>query len=238
MARAVPYLFCRYRISLEGGVISADEEWKLLTDIKGKPIAYRVRDPKRDDYNTYIMQPREKSYFGYAVYTWSVANDLKFRQRSKYDRIADEVKDEIVETDEVRHTGFIALPALGVMAVDDSISERSLGARAAVARFRAVVETLIDDSDVVIHFAGTPQDAQRALETWTLDEFSFSVRPFNPHPEKLGEIMDELMRKDNVGSLRGVALPAASQPMRDSHGGLIAEAKGLSEAGYGQYAFY
>jgi hypothetical protein len=140
-----------------------------------------------------------------------------------------------VETDEVRHTGFVALPGIGAIAVDDNISERSLGARSAVGRFRAVIETLVDDSEVSFEFAGTPQEARRALATWTLDEFSFSVRPFNPHPEKLGEIMHHLMVKDHVGSLRAVAVAGGGEQMRDSHHGLIAEAIGLTEAGYGQY---
>jgi hypothetical protein len=89
--------------------------------------------------------------------------------------------------------------------------------------------------DVRVTFAGTPQDAQRALETWKLDQFSFTVRPFNPTPRKFGEQMHELMVNDHVGTLRAVALPDEEHDMKDSQKGIISEAKGLSEAGAGQY---
>jgi hypothetical protein len=207
----------------------------MLQDVRGQPIAYRVRDPKKDDFDTYILKPRKKKITRHDVHTWEVAQDIRFRERTRYDKTKDEISDDLVETDEIRHTKFIALPSLGVFAVDDSISERSLGARSAVGRFTAIIETHFDDWDVRVNFAGTPQDAQRALETWELDQFSFTVRPFNPTPSKLGEKVHELLIADRVGSLRAVAFPDESKEMRDSYHGIIAEAKGLSDAGYGQY---
>jgi hypothetical protein len=171
----------------------------------------------------------------YNVYTWEVAQDLKYRERSRYDKKRDEVAQEVIETEEIRHTKFICIPRLGVFAVEDSINERSLGARSAVSRFSAIIEYHLENSEVKVNFAGSPQDAQKALETWTLDQFSFTVRPFNPTIRKFGETMHHLMVEDNVGMLRAVAMPAEGRDMRDSHGGLISEAKGLSDAGYGQY---
>lgn len=235
MARPTAYMFCRYQIREDDVPLTGDAEWEILEEIRGKLVAYRKRDPKPDNFDTYLMKARKKSYHGYTVHTWEIAQDLKYRERSRYNKNIDDVTDEMIETDEIRHTKFVAIPRLGVFAVDDSIGDRSLGAKSAVNRFCAVIETLIDDSDVIVNFAGTPQDAQRALETWTLDQFSFTVRPFNPHPRKLGEILHGLMVEDHVGSLRAVALPAPDQEMRDSHAGLISEAKGLSEEGYGQY---
>jgi hypothetical protein len=215
--------------------LTPDEEWGVIQEIKGEPIAYRVRDPKPDDLDTFLMMPRKKSIGGYAVHTWAIAQDVKTRERSKYDKGNDELKSELVQADEIRHTKFIAIPKLGVFAVDDSISDRTLGARSAVSRFAAVVETLVDNTTVEVNFAGTPDDAQKALETWKLDEFSFTVRPFNPTVRKLGEKMHELLVADGVGSLQAVARPTEGKDMKDSHEGLISEAKGLTEAGYGQY---
>lgn len=207
----------------------------LLNEVLGRPIAYRVSQPTPDDYNTYIMKPRSKALFGYSIHTWEVAQDIKFRERSRYDRTNDDVREEIVPTDEIRHTKFVAVPLLGVVAVDDSLSDRTLGARSAVGRFRSILESHRDNIDVTVSFAGTPQDAQRALQTWSLDQFSFTVRPFNPTPRKPGDVMDELMKSDGVGILRAIAKPDGEEDMRDSHSGLIAEARGLSDAGYGQY---
>lgn len=235
MAKKTSYLFCRYQILVDESPLSASEELSLLVSVLGRPIAYRVREPDPDDFDTYLMKPRSKSMHGYSVHTWEVAQDIKFRERSRYDRTNDDVQNEIVPTDEIRHTKFVAVPLLRVVAVDDSLSERSLGARSAVGRFRGILESHRDDIDVTVSFAGTPQDAQRALETWSLDQFSFTVRPFNPTPRKPGDVMDELMQNDGVGILRAIAKPAGEQDMRDSHAGLIAEARGLTDAGYGQY---
>jgi hypothetical protein len=235
MARPTAYLFCRYLISDDEDPITPDEEWKLLQEIKGQVIAYRVREPNPDDFDTYLMKPRRKQIAGNTVHTWAVAQDIKYRERSRYDRKTDEVTDDQVETEEIRHTKFIAIPRLQVFAVDDSFSERTLGAKSAVSRFAAIVEQLVPESDVRVNFAGTSADAQRALETWKLDQFSFTVRPFNPTPRKLGEQIHELMIKDHVGTLRAVATPIEGEDMKDSHQGLISEAKGLTEAGYGQY---
>jgi hypothetical protein len=93
---------------------------------------------------------------------------------------------------DISHHKFVAVPTLGVFAIDDSISERTLGARSAVGRFAAIVEILAgEDYEVRVTFAGTAADAQRALDTWTLDQFSFTVRPFNPTPRRLGEQVHE-----------------------------------------------
>jgi hypothetical protein len=181
------------------------------------------------------MRPRRKHLSGQTVHTWAVGQDVKYRQRSRYDKRKDEITDDLVEADEIRHAKFISVPRLGVFAVDDTFGDRSLGARSAVSRFSAIVEQLVADTDVRVNFAGTPADAQKALETWKLDQFSFSVRPFNPTPRKLGEIMHELMVKDHVGAMRGIATPGEADDMKDSREGLISEAKGLADAGYGQY---
>ena len=236
MARSSAYVFCRYHIlDAEEKSLSAREEFELFEEITGKPIAYRVREPKPDDFDTYLMKARQKRISSYTVHTWEIAQDIKFREATKYDKKKDETKDEVVETDEIRHTKFLGIPNLAVFAVEDTVSERSLGARSAVGRFAAVVETLKNGFDVRVTFAGTPEDAQRALDSWSLDQFTFTVRPFNPTPRKLGEQLHEFMVSDKVGSLRAVALPDQSHDMRDSHKGLISEVKGLSDAGYGQY---
>jgi hypothetical protein len=236
MARPTAYLFCRYQIVDESErPLSIKEEWQILQELKGETIAYRVREPTREDYTTYLMRPRKKKILGYDVHTWAVAQDIRFRERTRYDRVADETVDDSMETDEIRHARFLALPSLGVFAVEDGSSERNLSARSAVGRFVAIIETLAEDYDITVNFAGTPQDAERALEHWSLDQFSFIVRPFNPTPSKFGRKIHELLVADNVGALRAVAIPDEAHDMRDSHKGIIAEARGLSDEGYGQY---
>src|SRR5262245_27436150 len=102
MARPTAYVFCRYAISEDGAAVSPDEEWELLQEIKGKPIAYRKSKPKPDDHDTYLMVPRRKSVSGYTVHTWAVAQDVKTRERSRYDKRKDEIKSDLVDTEEIK----------------------------------------------------------------------------------------------------------------------------------------
>jgi hypothetical protein len=68
MARPAAYVFCRYQILDQSeNPLSAREEFELLERLTGKPIAYRVRDPKPDDYDTYLMKVREKKISSYTV---------------------------------------------------------------------------------------------------------------------------------------------------------------------------
>jgi len=237
MARSAPYLFCRYEIrDKDENVLSPDKELELFEGLIGEPVAHRIRDPKKEDFDTYLVKPRKKQIAGHRAHTWEVAQDIRFRERSRYNKDKDETIDDTIRaSDEIRHTKFIGLPTLKVFAVDDRISERALGARSACSRLRSIIEDL-SDNEITISFAGTPEDTQRALETWTLDRFSFTVRPFNPTPTKLGEKIHDLLIVDHVGKLQAVAYPDQSHEMRDSHEGIISEAKGLSDAGYGQVA--
>jgi len=218
MARSAAYVFCRYQILDQNEQpLSVKEELDLFEEVKGKPIAYRVREPKPEDFDTYLMKVRQKKISSYAVHTWEIAQDIRFREATRYDKRKDETKDETVETNEIRHTKFLGIPNLGVFAVEDAISERSLGARSAIGRFTQIIEIQRKDFEVRVTLAGTPADAQRALDTWTLDQFTFTVRPFNPTPKKLGEQLHEYMVSDGIGSLRAVAKPGEAHDMHDSH---------------------
>jgi hypothetical protein len=182
MGRPTSYLFCRYLIKDDEDPITPDEEWEMLQDIKGQLIAYRVRDPKPDDSDTFLMTPRRKQIAGYTVHTWAVAQDVRYRQRTRYDKRTDEATEDMVETEEIRRTKFIAIPLLGVFAVDDSFSERTLGAKSACSKFAAIIEQLVPDSEVQVNFAGTADDAQKALDTWKLDQFTFTGATVQSNP--------------------------------------------------------
>jgi hypothetical protein len=233
MAKTTPYLFCKYEISIADDPLSSREQEKLFAQIKGRPIAHRVRDPSPDDATTFLMKPRLKKVGTVDVLTWSVADQIGYRELTRYDKTKDDEFSALEETDEIRRTKFIAVPSLGALAVEDRISERTLGARSAVSRFIALCAKLAK-ADARVVYAGTSQDVQKALDTWDLERFTFTVRPFNPTIRKPGDKLDELLKSDHVGVMQGVAFPSGEASMKDSHEGLIAETKGLTDHGYGQ----
>ena len=168
------------------------------------------------------------------AHTWELAKDLTYRERTRYKGDVDDTYDEIVATEEIRRARFVALPTRNILAIQDRSSDRQFGAYAALARFEKIIEELTD-YEFWYEFAGSPQDVNRALETWTLDRFNFTVRPFNPTPKKPGDVLHAMMVADHAGRMRAVVSADYSHEMRDSHGGIIAEVKGLSDKGFGQY---
>jgi hypothetical protein len=79
-------------------------------------------------------------------------------------------------------------------------------------------------------------DVDRAMDRLRLTEFSFDVRPFNPHPRNSGERLDALMKEAGVGRFQGRAQPQHDGSMKPDEQGIIAEAVGLAREGYGQFA--
>lgn len=217
----------------EAGLSSA-EQFEELQGVKGRSIAYRKRDAGPDDATTFLIRPRQSKIDGYDVITWMIADQLTARIKTRYLQHLDDTTEEIDAADEIRATRFIAVPLLGALAIDDRAGDRYLGARSAAGRFKSLMAQVCH-VDASIIFAGTAHDVDKALSTWALDHFSFTVRPANPHPPKLGEKLEELLKPDQVGRFRGVAMPFNNAKMTVSDSGLIAEAKGLSDAGYGQY---
>jgi hypothetical protein len=94
---------------------------------------------------------------------------------------------------------------------------------------------MMEDHDFSAVPAGSPQDLRKAVETWDLDQFTFQVRPFNPHPSNPGELLSDLMAKDSVAELRGVALPLEGEHIHPADEGLVKEALGLADEGYGTF---
>jgi len=235
MSRPTPYLFCRYEITDDGDPITPDEEFEILKAVKNQPIPYFKRDPEPNDADTYLIKPRKKEILSQRIHTWEIAKDIKHRTRTVYDRATDETKEEFVDANEIQHTKFIGIPKIKVFAVDDRSIDTSLGAHTAVSRFEAIISKLVDDHEARVFFTGMQGDAQRALSKWRLDKFSFTIRPFNPTPKKLGQKMHEIMIADHIGKLTAHATPAPGQEMRSRKNGLLAEVKGLADEGYGQY---
>jgi hypothetical protein len=231
--REIPFIFCRFHVESRGRPLAPTELASLLDHVKGKPVAHRKADASDDDRDTLLMQPRRRRLEGYQVQTWRVGHHLATRIVDRYNSRNDVVEKVMEDTDEVHSTRFVALPAFNVMAIEDRSTGTNLPARTAASRFKSIVAQ-VKDVKAMIEFAGSNRDVARALDTWDLTGFSFTVRPFNPTIRKPGDKMDALLREDGIMRLRGVAEPAEGGVMRPGDEGFIREAAGLAEAGYGQ----
>jgi hypothetical protein len=135
----------------------------------------------------------------------------------------------------LRYSDFIAVPTLGILAVDDRSGEEFMGGSNAVHRFRSIVRHSGDDRELTIVAAADYSDIQNALKRWSITTFSFTIKPYNPHaPTALARELGEKLKQRHVKRAHG-------EWQADRENGLKADDDmsaivQLSEAGYGQIA--
>lgn len=235
LLRAIPYLICNYVVSAKGQPFSAREQVNAFTRIRGKTVAHRKSRPSPDDYDTFLFRPQCRTVQGRTVLTWSIGQNIHGRTEASYNADADAVTFDWIATNSgIRFETFVAIPELGKVAISDRAGEHHMGARQAASRFETVIGALIEDGEAEVELAATYADVDRALRTFDLTEFSFSVRPTNPHPSRLTERLDREMKIDGIGQLAGKAKAKPGGVMRMKQDGYIEQAVDLAQAGYGQ----
>ncbi len=235
MARQTPFQVFSYSISRNERQYSGLEQLKLLQEIKGRRTYHHKRNPTADDNDTFVMFPREEKVGRYRVIIFGVGQDVQGRVRANYDQDLDQVVMDYVATNGgIKYAACIAIPALARVAIADSSSEYGLGAKSAAFRFESVINHLVRNSEARLTAAARYADIDRAIRNFDLYEFSFSVRPSNPHIGRQGAKLDAEMKKDGIRKLRGTAVADPEKPMRMNEDGYIEQAAGLAAAGYGQ----
>jgi hypothetical protein len=216
------------------GLSRAEQEERLEQLKAAQPIAYRKSEPESDDFDTYIIAPTSGTRLTVPFLTWQVCRDIRFRQVRKPDRRSQTVRFDFEDTDDCELARIVAIPSLGVLAVEDGTGDGKIGGWSALQRFRAIVGShTIGKFEAAI--AGTPQDLAKAIETWELDQFSFQARPFNPHPSNPGQVLSDMMKADKIGEIRGTALPHEGGHIKPKESGMVQETLGLAAKGYATY---
>jgi hypothetical protein len=180
------------------------------------------------------MRPVRFSVGDWDVLAWDAAQELTGRSAATYDAEADEVTVDWHPGRSIRFATFIAIPRLGVLAVSDRAGDHFLSAKAGISRFKAVFRSMVEEGEADIMLAASHADVRRALGEWSLSRFSFTVRPFNPHPSDPGRTLSDLFDRDGIGKVTGRAEAAPGKIMQMHSGGYIEETLGLTEKGYGQ----
>lgn len=236
MARVRPFLFCRYQFTVDEEVLNTAGQFALLKDLQGQPIDAPAAGISERYLDSIIMRPRKIKWRGYDVLTWTVGHEIEERVRATYDPEQDKLDFDEIKDGSVRFSDFVAVPNLGVLAVDDRAGDLHLGGKQAINRFRAVIR-MSKGADVAIVFDATPDEVRRALTSWKLTSFKFTIRPNNPRPvSRLAEALGDQLKKDFIGSMTGTAKPEPGDHMRMGDGGFINATTDLIDAGYGQSA--
>jgi hypothetical protein len=236
MARAIPFFFCRYQFLVDDEPLDIRGQANALKELQGRFFAHGPTAERESHLDSVVMRPRQLKVDGEVALMWSVGRRIGPRLTVGYDPDEDELTRDTVVDEGVNYSDFVAVPRLGVLAVDDRAGAPHLGGKAAINRFRSIFRN-IPGGDVAITLTTRPQDVERALAQWSLTEFSFVVRPYNPHPPgDLSKRLSEQLEKDGIGRYTAKAQPVAGRAMHAAEDGHIASVVELSEAGYGQFA--
>jgi hypothetical protein len=233
MPRPIPFLFCRYTVSRNGRPLGASEQLDLLNTIKGQVVAYRKIDPSEEDRNTFAMKPSTFNIGSRQALVWYVGYYVGIRSEASYNQTDDDIIERLVATTGIKFTKFVGVPLLGVVAVQDQAGDIHLSGSSGISRFKAVARSSPGVS-VEIELAASNQDVMNALNVWSIEQFTFNLRPFNPTARRMGRLLHELFIANDIGKMRGVAQPSHGHYIQNPSEGFVGEAVGLVSAGYGQ----
>ena len=233
MPRPIPFLFCRYTISRNDRPLGASEQLTLLNSIRGRVVAYRKVDPSEGDRNTFAMKPSTFNIGHRRSLVWYVGYYVGIRSEASYNQADDDIIERLVETNGIKFTKFIAVPSLGAVAVQDQTGDIHLSGASGISRFKAIARD-VQGISAEIELAASNQDVMNALNVWSIEQFTFNLRPFNPTARRMGRLLHELFVANDIGKMRGVAQPSHGHYIQNPSEGFVGEAVGLVSAGYGQ----
>ena len=237
VARQRPFLLYRYQLLVEGEPLDAQAQLVALKELQGQIFPSGPKAERENLADTILMRPRSfRLDDGTQVFAWSVGSLIQARIRVTYDKDNDDLDRKLLEDrDSLRYADFVAVPRLGIFAVDDRSGEEFMGGSPAAHRLRPIFRQLDDEAEAIITPAADHEDFQRALKRWKITTFSFTVKPFNPHPPSaLAQKLGEELKNRRVKRAHGEWQAEEDKGLRpDDEMKAIVD---LAEAGYGQLA--
>lgn len=149
MAGAIPFLFCRYELVVDDDPLDARAQLVSLKELQGKYYPYGPKAEREGKFDSIVMRPRSFTLDEKMVLTWSIGQLVGQRLSVQYNIKEDDISRQYHKDDSLRYADFVAVPELGVLAVDDRLGETRLGGRAATNRFCSVFRQ-IDGGNAVI----------------------------------------------------------------------------------------
>ncbi len=234
MANQIPYLFCRYELLVDEEPLDAKAQLVALKELQGQFYPNGPTAERAGLFDSVVMRPRSFTLGKRTVLTWSVGQTIGQRVAIKYNKRLDDLDRDRVDDGSLRYSDFVAVPDLGVLAVDDRQGSEYLGGAQAAHRFRSIFRQL-NGADASVLPAADYADIQKALKKWTISSFGFTVRPFNPHsPSDMATKLADALKARNAARATGrwTAEPGEGLKADDEMQGIL----DLTEAGYGQIA--
>jgi hypothetical protein len=234
VADQIPFLFCRYELLVDDEPLDAKAQLVALKELQGQFYPHGPKAGREGLFDSVIMRPRSFTLETRTVLTWSIGQTIGRRVSIKYNKRLDDLDRDMLDDGSLRYADFVAVPDLGVLAVDDRQGDPYMGGAQAAHRFRSVFRQL-DGADAGVTPAAEYADIQKALKDWTVTSFGFTVRPFNPHaPSDIAKKVADALKARKVARASGrwQAEPGKGIKSDEEMQGIL----DLTEAGYGQVA--
>jgi hypothetical protein len=235
MGRPVPFIFCRYTMHVDDELLDADGAFQALSEVQGKFLPHGKKAEREGLNSVVVMQPSKVSVGDEDVVTWKIGNRPGYRNVTDYDASGQTITNQIEDDRHIVYSEIVALPRLGVMAVNDRINAMHMGAQPALSRTRSAFRQI--DGGTFAYWFLQPGDVELILEDLDLAEYAYTIRRINPTPPSvLAAALDASMQSEGIGIQRGVAKPMPGETMH-SENGFIRASSDFVEAGYGVLGF-
>lgn len=233
MTRAVYYLFCRYSIDAEDGRLDEAGEFSFLAENQGGEQSHgRERDDGSRG-SVLCTDPRTQTAEDRRSHVFEIGYKAGFRTRQLYDPVTKKIVHEVATDPHTKLGQVITVPSLGAMAVRDRASDDTLHAQATLAGLRSLIRGASNDELVINVLHATNEDVEHALKTWTVSEYTYTVRPLNPTGGALARMRTEALNAENIFQESGKVRSAPGQGLKIGSG-VIGQTKDLVDSGYGQ----
>jgi hypothetical protein len=235
--RAVPYIFCRFALTVEGDQLDDVGTIALLEEHQGSLVPHRTGADGGITKQGLIMAPRKSMEEGEACVSFSIGYQPGSRTKTGYDKTKREITRVKERDSHIKSAHVVMLPALQCMAVEDRSGDDNVAARTALSVLRSVVAGASDGEGElnVIHISDS--EVREIVENWQLTEYLYTVRPLNPVTlSDMATLRSDAMKAERVAQERGKLVPEPGKTM-EANGGIIAQTQEYVDVGYGQNGF-
>jgi hypothetical protein len=235
MSRPTPYVFCRYTIHVDDDLLDATATLQALNEVQGQFLPHGHKAASKGINSIVVMQPRRIEIDEQEIVTWKIGHRPGHRTITDYDATGQQISYQVENDRHIIYTDIVAVPSLGVMAVNDRVSTMHMGAKPALSRTRSALRQV--PGGAFAYWFLQPGDVDAILQDMALEEYSYTIRRINPTPPSvLAAALDETMAQEGIGIQRGVAKPMPGETMQSGNG-FIAASSDFVDAGYGVFGF-
>jgi len=235
MVRPVNYLFCRYVIEAEDENLGAAAEFNLIAENQGGEFAHgREKDGTQPQ--TLCTDPVQFELERQRGHSFEIGFKPGVRIHQIYD---EDKKKKVRRMERDDHTKFghvVTFPELGAMAVRDRTSDDTIGALQTLNAMKSLVRGISDGEGQMEVRHASEEDLLHALETWKVEEYSFTARPLNPTGTDLAKMRTEMLKSENVFQERGVMKAPPGEGLTRANG-TLGQTYDLYKDGYAQIGF-